>query len=53
MTHWSSENIHLDTHDQVNITLIKIAYCPACEETMAEETDRPGYRRVGKRVNKE
>lgn len=48
---WSSEREQLEPGDQINIVMVKIAYCPHCAEDFAEETDRPTYeRRSGKRI---
>ncbi len=47
---WSSEHDKLEPGDQINIVIVKIAYCPSCSDSFAEETDRPTYRREGKRI---
>lgn len=50
-TTWSSEREKLEPGDQINIVPVTIAYCPACSEDFAEETDRPTYeRRTNKRI---
>jgi hypothetical protein len=49
-TAWSGEDVQLEQADQINIMRVTIAYCPACAEDFAAETDRPTYNRVGKRI---
>jgi len=49
-TTWSGENVELNVHDQINLVTVTIAYCPVCADEIAKETDRPTYRRVGKKV---
>lgn len=49
-TTWSSEHEKLEPGDQVHIVIFTIAYCPSCADDFAEETDRPTYRRAGKRI---
>ena len=49
-TTWCDETVKLEAHDQINLTKVTIAYCPVCADSMAAETDRPTYRREGKRI---
>lgn len=49
-TTWSDERVQLEQADQVNIVKVTIAYCPVCAEDFSKETDRPTYRRGGKRL---
>ena len=49
-TQWSTERITLEPHEQVNQVIVKIAYCPACAESFAAETDRATYNRTGKKL---
>jgi len=50
-TMWSGDHEQLEPGDQVNIVIVKIAYCLSCAESFAEETDRPTYeRRSGKHI---
>jgi hypothetical protein len=44
-TMWNSEHEKLEPGDQINITMIKIAYCPTCADDFAAEIDQPGYKR--------
>ena len=47
---WITEKVSLEVHDQINIAIIKISYCPNCAEGWASEIDRPTYERTGKRI---
>lgn len=50
-TTWSSERETLEPGDQINIVIVKIAYCPVCAEDFAQQEGRPTYqRRTGKRI---
>lgn len=44
-TTWNSEREKLEPGDQINIAIIRIAYCPSCADDFAAEIDQPTYDR--------
>ncbi len=48
---WNTEREELEPGDKINIVIVGIAYCPACAQSFAAETDEPRYeRRTNKRI---
>lgn len=48
---WADDKERLEPGDQLNFVEVKIAYCPACADSFAAESERPTYeRRTGKRI---
>ena len=44
-TKWSAEKITVDTHECIEFLIIKIAYCPFCEDDFAKEITNTYNRR--------
>ena len=50
-TVWADDKERIEPGDQLNFVEVKIAYCPACADSFAAESERPTYeRRTGKRI---